>query len=119
MSVQLSLIDVEGSMTPEKTEHSSTAAREGQKRISSSHLKPAIGTNQCKCYQCGECFNSVSAFDCHQRLDNGRVICFHPLDIVDRHGNPKPMAMNVRGWWVIALREPGAFEGRHSLSEND
>ena len=68
-----------------------------QKRLSSAHLGPTLGTGVSKCMACLETFNSVAAFDKHQRLDNGRVICLHPLDIKDKDGNPKPMAMNARG----------------------
>ncbi|MCC6315062.1 MAG: hypothetical protein IT337_13740 [Thermomicrobiales bacterium] len=72
------------------------------------HLKPAIGTGQCLCMGCGEAFNSVSAFDRHQRIgSDGRTICLHPLEITDRNGNPKPMVRNARGWWVTSLRDMG------------
>lgn len=81
-----------------------TAQREPSKPV----LKPGIGTNQCLCMGCGEAFNSVSAFDRHQRQGpDGRTICLHPLDIVDGKGNPKPMVRNARGWWVTSLRDMG------------
>ena len=93
-------------MSHEKAPDASGASR----RVSNAHLRPGIGSSRCKCYGCGEAFNSLAAFDRHQRLDKGRVVCTHPLDITDKDGNPKPMMMNAAGWWVTALREEGAFE---------
>lgn len=59
---------------------------------------------------CGEVFNSVSAFDKHQTIPNGVLVCTHPLDITDKDGNPKPMQLNRHGLWVLELREEGAFD---------
>ena len=94
-----------GLMTQANPESAGEIARQGQERHTNAHLKPPIGSNICKCYGCGEVFNSLFAFDAHQRLENGRPICTHPLDITDRHGNPKPMAINRYGYWVTELRE--------------
>ena len=76
-------------------------------RPSNAHLRPGVGSSRCKCGGCQQAFNSLSAFDMHQRLHNGRSVCIYPLDTVDKKGNPKPMAMNAAGWWVTALREDG------------
>jgi hypothetical protein len=55
---------------------------------------------------CGEPFNSVTAFDRHQRQGpDGRTICIYPGDITAKDGTPKPMVKNARGWWVTELRD--------------
>lgn len=85
------------------TKDASTDLRQPSQRH---FLKPAIGTNQCLCAGCGEAFNSVTAFDRHQRIGKGgRTVCVYPGDITDRDGNPRPMVKNARGWWVTELRE--------------
>lgn len=78
---------------------------ETPKRYSSAHLKPAVGSSRCKCGGCGEAFNSLSAFDLHQSIRNGVLKCTHPLDLVDKNGNPKPLMVNAAGWWVTALND--------------
>lgn len=91
--------------------HANTEDRSGVSRqTSNAHLKPAIGSSRCKCGGCQQAFNSLAAFDMHQRLDNGRVICMHPLDVVNAKGRHTPMVMNAAGWWVTALREEGTYE---------
>lgn len=76
-----------------------------------------IGTGHCRCYQCGEYFNSVAAFDKHQGIDKGRVICTHPLDILARDGTPKPMVKNDRGYWVLSLMGDQKFFERPGEEE--
>jgi hypothetical protein len=82
-------------------------------RVAAAREVPAlilgVGTNHCQCMGCREYFNSVAAFDLHQRLDtDGRPVCVYPGAMTDRDGNPKPMVKNARGWWVTRLRE---YEG--------
>jgi hypothetical protein len=86
-----------------RPKHRVAAAREGPTLIL------GVGTNHCQCMGCREYFNSVAAFDLHQRLDtDGRPVCVYPGAMTDRDGNPKPMVKNARGWWVTRLRE---YEG--------
>lgn len=98
-------------MRPDETENATLVERTSKNRHSNAHLLPTQRSNQCKCRQCGEVFNSLAGFDRHQRLDSGRVICTHPQDLKDRDGNPKPLLLNAKGLWVTSLREPGAFDG--------
>lgn len=91
-------------MSHAKPGNASQQSRRGQKRHSNAHMTPTLGTGVSKCMACGEVFNSVSAFDKHQSIATGVLVCTHPLDITDRNGNPKPMALNARGLWVTELR---------------
>lgn len=62
------------------------------------HLRPAHGTGQCVCGQCGHGFYSLFGFDKHQTLDSdGSVICWDPASL--------GMVRNKTGWWVTSLRE--------------
>ena len=88
-------------------ELSSCASRSSEKRYSSSHLKPGLGQSRCKCGKCGEAFNSLKAFDKHQRLVDGVLICTHPLDIVNAKGRHTPLSVNAAGWWIT---EPSSRE---------
>lgn len=56
--------------------------------------RPAVdirpGSSRCQCGRCGLAFTSVSGFDRHQRLDDGRVICLDPATV--------GLVFND-GWW--------------------
>lgn len=109
VSVKVDKNDDRGQGDENAVKQRATDLREGSKRDSGewSYLRPAIGSNQCTCFQCGECFSSVSVFDMHQRIASGKVICTYPLDIVNTKGEPRPLVRNKRGWWVSRLREEG------------
>ena len=56
------------------------------------------GSARCVCRGCGDGFNSVTAFDKHQRLrTDGGTICLDPADL--------GMVRLPDGWWVTALSD--------------
>jgi hypothetical protein len=69
----------------------------------------ATGSSRCVCAGCGDGFNSVAAFDKHQRLkSDGRPICLDPETL--------GMARNAAGWWVTKLNDASSLsrkKGHH------
>ena len=112
-STQLSLMDQRGNVMPPRKNRADKGgkvlvhASAGKlvstdfRRSNQGTLTPAFGTGQCICGQCGHGFASVSAFDKHQTLEGGELLCWDPASL--------GMARNARGWWVTELREDGAF----------
>lgn len=60
-----------------------------------------LGNRRCECPTCGECFNSVHAFEIHrvECLDYGRR-CLNKMEML-----AKGMVENDGGYWVSSLRE--------------
>jgi hypothetical protein len=53
-------------------------------------------TNHCS--QCGRHFHSLAAFDTHhQRDDTGWPVCLDPVDLVDRDGRERLVALTEHG----------------------
>lgn len=55
---------------------------------------------ECQCASCGEVFTAVSAFDLHQRIEDGKVTCL-PLDIARKNGRPVFAAYRERDGVLI------------------
>lgn len=50
------------------------------------------------CSQCGRHFHSLKAFDAHHdRDDTGWPVCLDPLDLVDRDGRERLVALTEHG----------------------
>ncbi len=66
-----------------------------------SKLPLRIASQQCQCDRCKEYFNSISAFDRHQRLlRSGDVRCLSPLEMT-----AKGMQKNRAGYWITRPRK--------------
>lgn len=62
--------------------------------------------SRCQCIGCDRLFNSVSAFDKHQILVEGHVVCRDPETL--------DMVLLDSGFWATSRQETSAWE---SLSE--
>lgn len=59
-------------------------------------LRP--GSSRCVCMACWDGFNSVTAFERHQVLDDeGNAVCRDPARL--------GMVRNADGWWITKSRE--------------
>jgi len=71
-----------------------------------------VGRSTAHCAACHETFNSVSAFDEHQRLareNTGlRVVCLDPRTAVDRKGSQIFTVAARTGYWGTGARFPDA-----------
>ena len=58
--------------------------------------KTVTCTNHCS--QCGRCFHSLEAFDAHHERDaDGWPVCLDPLDLRDRDGKDRLVALTGDG----------------------
>lgn len=58
-------------------------------------MKLRPGTNTCWCRACGECFNSVHAFDKHRTGPATNRRCLDTAEM-EKAG----MSVNARGYWI-------------------
>lgn len=64
-----------------------------------------LSSARCVCGGCQDGFNSLAAFDRHQRLrTDGRPVCLDPASL--------GMVRNEAGWWVTELRPAATLPGR-------
>ena len=54
-----------------------------------------IGTNRCRCSDCGEYFGGVGAFDLHRK----KYACVPPAAVANKKNQPL-LRKNERGYWV-------------------
>lgn len=53
------------------------------------------GFSTCHCAQCHRTFTSITAFDMHQGLDDGRTVCTDPAFLRRRDGQPQLAALRM------------------------
>lgn len=61
-----------------------------------------VGSRRCVCVQCGDGFNSVTAFDRHQSWQGDNVVCLTEAAMIAKGWERLP-----DGWWVTSRREMG------------